>query len=111
VSEEAPAGYIAPEGKTKVVKGDEGQFMKQESGKLVGEHMFKMMCPQRLARTVRPKQLFVHVGAHIIAPITAAALAFVLQQTHRSRHLGALFRLRLAPGIVLRSAFKVEGPG
>jgi hypothetical protein len=43
-----PAGYIAPGGKTTVVKGNEG---KQESGKLVGEHMVKMMCPQRLART------------------------------------------------------------
>jgi hypothetical protein len=35
----------------------------------------QMMCPQRLARTDQPKQLFVHVGVHIIAPITAAALA------------------------------------
>jgi hypothetical protein len=51
LSEEAPAGYIAPEGKTDVVKGNEGEFMKQESGELVGEHMVKMMCPQRLART------------------------------------------------------------
>jgi len=41
VSEEVPAVYIAPEGKTKVVKGDEGEFMKQESGELVGEHMVK----------------------------------------------------------------------
>jgi len=51
LSEEAPAGYIAPEGKANVVKGNEGEFMKQESGELVGEHMVKMMCPQRLART------------------------------------------------------------
>jgi hypothetical protein len=51
LSEEALVGYIAPEGKTKVVKGSEGGFMKQESGELVGEHMVKMMCPQRLART------------------------------------------------------------
>jgi hypothetical protein len=51
LSEEAPGGCIAPEGKTKVVKGNEGGFMQRESGELVGEHMAKMMCPQRLART------------------------------------------------------------
>ena len=66
LSEEAP-GYIAPEGQTKEVKGDEGECMKQESGKLVGEHMVKMMCPQlMLSENRQPKQLFVHVGADII---------------------------------------------
>ena len=40
LSEEA-SGYIAPEGQTKVVKGNEGESMKQESGELVGEHMVK----------------------------------------------------------------------
>ena len=68
-----------------------------------------MMCPQRLARMVRSKQLFVHVGAHIIAPITAAALAFVSPTNTSIKTLAIdsalCFANRLVPGIVLRSTF------
>lgn len=48
---------------------------KQASGELVGEHMVKCVHKRLASENRQPKQLFVHVGAHIIAPITAAALA------------------------------------
>jgi hypothetical protein len=107
LSEEA-SGYIAPEGQTKEVKGNEGDCMKQESGELVGEHMVQLMSTT-LSENRQPKQLFVHVGADIIAPITAPALAsfsdkHIDQDTcHRER---ALFRFRFAPGIVFRDEHK-----
>lgn len=73
MSEEAPAGYIATDGKTNAVKGNEGEFMKQGGGEVVGEHMVKDVSIT-LSENIQPKQLFVHVGVHIIGPITAAAL-------------------------------------
>ena len=109
--EGAQAGYIAPDGKTKIVKGNEG---KQESGKLVGEHMVKMMCPQRLARTyslssclsmwapillrqLRPQRLLrSSTNTSIRTPTIDSALCFAPA---------------LPLGLVLLSTFEVEGPG
>jgi len=65
------------------MKGNNGEFRKQESGELVGEHMVSDVSTTLSEN--RPEQLFVHVGAHIIAPITAPALASFFRTLTRAR--------------------------
>jgi hypothetical protein len=66
-------------------KGNKGEIGKQESG----EHMVKCVSTT-LSENRRSKQLFVHVGAHIIPPFTTTALASLPTNTSIGTPMTAL---------------------